>query len=119
MTKIGMEMTTRVSSSTVVSTGRPRRSPVMTPAVMPMTISKTIATIVSRGGDGERRRHQLGDRLAVERGAEVAGEDVAHVGQVLLPERLVEAELRHGAGRRRRVGTAVAAQARDRVARQR
>ena len=48
MTKVGMEMTTRVRISTVVSTGRPRRRPVTTPRVMPMTISKTIATMVSR-----------------------------------------------------------------------
>ncbi|CAM5677775.1 hypothetical protein SCANM63S_08689 [Streptomyces canarius] len=48
MTKVGTEITTRVSSSTVVSTGRPRLRPVTTPSVMPMTISNRIATIVSR-----------------------------------------------------------------------
>lgn len=48
VTKVGMEMTTRVRMSTVVSTGRPRRRPVTTPRLMPMTISKTIATTVSR-----------------------------------------------------------------------
>ncbi|CAM5325950.1 hypothetical protein STENM327S_01166 [Streptomyces tendae] len=48
MTKVGTEMTTRVSSSTPVSTGRPRRRPVTTPRMMPTTISKRIATMVSR-----------------------------------------------------------------------
>jgi hypothetical protein len=48
VTKVGTETTTRVSRSTEVSTGLPRRSPVITPRVMPMTISKRIATMVSR-----------------------------------------------------------------------
>jgi hypothetical protein len=48
VTKVGTEMTTRVTSRTPVSTGRPRRSPVTTPSRMPMTISKRIATTVSR-----------------------------------------------------------------------
>ncbi len=73
-----MEITISVRISTTVSTGRPRRSPVTTPRLMPMTISKTIATRVRRmvmGGNAVP--HQLGDLLPVERGAEVAGEDVA------------------------------------------
>ena len=84
-----------------------------------MTISKTMATIVSRMVTGKAVRHQLGDLLAVEGGAEVAGEDVAHVGQVLLPHGLVEAELRAQLGGRGRVALPVAAQARDGVARSR
>ncbi|CAM5455899.1 hypothetical protein SMICM304S_10679 [Streptomyces microflavus] len=48
VTKVGMAMTTRVRMRTVVSMGRPRRRPVTTPRLMPMTISKTIATMVSR-----------------------------------------------------------------------
>jgi hypothetical protein len=67
-------------------------------------------------GDRERGRHQLGDLLAVERRPEVTGEDVPHVGQVLLPHGLVEAELPLELGGRRRVALPVAAQARDGVA---
>src|SRR6478735_5103522 len=67
-------------------------------------------------GDGEGRGHQLGDLLPVERGAEVPGEDVAHVRQVLLPDGLVEAELGAQLGGGRGVALAVAAEARDGVA---
>jgi hypothetical protein len=67
-------------------------------------------------GDGERRAHQLGDRLAVERRAEVSGEDVPHVRQVLLPERLVQAELALELGGRRRIAGPLAAQPGDGVA---
>ncbi len=47
MTNTGMEITSRVSTSTRVSTSRPRLRPLKTPSRMPSTHSMLKATVVS------------------------------------------------------------------------
>ena len=47
MTKIGIEITSRVLISTKLSTNRPFRMPARTPAEMPMMISQSTAMIAS------------------------------------------------------------------------
>jgi hypothetical protein len=83
MTKTGMEINEQRADSDEMSRTFPRRMPASIPAEIPITISMMIAIKASLIVVGKPNRQFVGNRVSVERLAQITLEHIAHVEEVL------------------------------------